>query len=545
MYVEDKSSHKGPIQVTVRPGMTLLELKQKIFENFEIPIPVQRWILNEKLASADDKTLLDYGVTDEKSVLYLYLVVEPEKEDPKPINKSPKPEPKPSTSTAHYFNEQEDRLSICDSEEDLSDYQNDVIKDDEIEGAIALPVASENIYGTLKVGWSCPLCTLINSPNRPGCVACSEARPLDYVIPKQFRVPDDDFIIPDELKHFLENDKIPEPVKKLEKKNDLNKTNNNRKSSEIFNIIPTEKQPVKKKEDEKIKPITTKIVMTAFTSASPNITRNKYRGVDNFNPNSYFIGAVAPKVTPQPVKHVVIPKSTAGVIKKEIKAEKKLAPKPPIVNKTQHYLDLLNLDNADAVPNLEPFECPICFMDYNTAEGVILRECLHTFCKECLINTVKYSEEAEIKCPFRDNLYSCDCVLQEREIKSLVTTEAYEQHLSISIRQAEHKIENAFHCKTPNCRGWCIYEDNVNLFKCPVCRITNCLTCIAIHEGLNCKQYQDRINSGCDTNIEAKRTKDMLMEMVEKGEAMNCPTCQVSLIKSIRNQNLFVKLCFR
>lgn len=519
MYVEDKSSHKGPIQVTVRPGMTLLELKQKILENFEIPIAVQRWILNEKLASADEKTLLDYGVTDEKSVLYLYLVVEPQKEGLKQINKIPI-SPKPSTST------QEDKLSICDSEEDLSDYQNDVIKDDEYEGAIALPAPSENIYGTLKVGWACPLCTLINSPNRPGCVACSEARPLDYVIPKQFRVPEDDFVIPDELKHFLENDKIPEPIKKLEKKNDLNKTNNNRKSSEIFNIIPTESKPFKKKEDEKIKPITTKIVMTAFTSASPNITRNKYRGVDNFNPNSYFVGAAA-----QPVKMVVIPKST-GVIKKEIKAEKKLAPKPPVpivVNKTQHYLDLLNLDNADAVPNLEPFECPICFMDYNTAEGVILRECLHTFCKECLINTVKYSEEAEIKCPFRDNFYSCDCVLQEREIKSLVTKEAYEQHLSISIRQAEHKIENAFHCKTPNCRGWCIYEDNVNIFKCPVCLITNCLTCQAIHDGLNCKQYQDRINSGCDTNIEAKRTKDMLLEMVEKGEAMNCPTCQVNL----------------
>lgn len=98
---------------------------------------------------------------------------------------------------------------------------------------------------------------------------------------------------------------------------------------------------------------------------------------------------------------------------------------------------------------------------------------------------------------------------------------------------------------TPNCRGWCIYEDNVNTFRCPVCRILNCLTCRvsislfkrinisfkinlkAIHDGLNCKQYQERLKNNCDNNVEAKRTIGFLQEMVEKGEAMNCPTCQV------------------
>lgn len=57
------------------------------------------------------------------------------------------------------------------------------------------------------------------------------------------------------------------------------------------------------------------------------------------------------------------------------------------------------------------------------------------------------------------------------------------------------------------------------------------LLCIqAIHDGLDCKQYQDRINSGCDTNLDARRTKAMLQDMVDKGEAMNCPTCQVKFV---------------
>lgn len=35
------------------------------------------------------------------------------------------------------------------------------------------------------------------------------------------------------------------------------------------------------------------------------------------------------------------------------------------------------------------------------------------------------------------------------------------------------------------------------------------------------------MNSNCDSNAEAKRTKEMLAEMIEKGDAMNCPVCQV------------------
>ena len=35
------------------------------------------------------------------------------------------------------------------------------------------------------------------------------------------------------------------------------------------------------------------------------------------------------------------------------------------------------------------------------------------------------------------------------------------------------------------------------------------------------------MNSDCDGNIDAKRTKDMLADMIAKGEAMNCPICQV------------------
>lgn len=158
------------------------------------------------------------------------------------------------------------------------------------------------------------------------------------------------------------------------------------------------------------------------------------------------------------------------------KRQKKRAPQP--ANKSDlHYLQLLNLDNADLVENTELFNCPVCFLDIPPKDGVTLRDCLHQFCKTCLKHTIEYAEEAQVKCPYRDEQYSCDTALQDREIKALVPAATYDQYLAKSVAQAENKIDKSFHCKTPDCKGWCIFEDNVNEFRCPVCRKVNCLTC--------------------------------------------------------------------
>ena len=39
------------------------------------------------------------------------------------------------------------------------------------------------------------------------------------------------------------------------------------------------------------------------------------------------------------------------------------------------------LENLDIIPNAETFECTICYLDVEPGDGVMLRECLHTFCK--------------------------------------------------------------------------------------------------------------------------------------------------------------------
>jgi len=82
----------------------------------------------------------------------------------------------------------------------------------------------------------------------------------------------------------------------------------------------------------------------------------------------------------------------------------------------------------------------------------------------------------------------------------LVTDEVYERHLQLSAREAESRDSHSYHCATPDCAGWCTYDDDVNTFFCYVCRRFNCLTCRAIHDGQNCLEYQ--------RDLRAKKYKD-------------------------------------
>ncbi len=78
------------------------------------------------------------------------------------------------------------------------------------------------------------------------------------------------------------------------------------------------------------------------------------------------------------------------------------------------------------------------------------------------------------------------------------------------LREAENASPNSFHCKTPDCGGFCFYEDDVNEFQCPVCNKRNCLLCKAIHEGMDCKEYQDDLKRRADNDEAAKATQMML-----------------------------------
>ena len=96
---------------------------------------------------------------------------------------------------------------------------------------------------------------------------------------------------------------------------------------------------------------------------------------------------------------------------------------------------LLQAEQEALITNDEGFECTICLDDVEAGEGVVLRNCLHQFCKFvsriltflpflsflrlCLKETIMKSPDAEVKCPFKDDKYECNAPLPEREIKQV------------------------------------------------------------------------------------------------------------------------------
>lgn len=137
------------------------------------------------------------------------------------------------------------------------------------------------------------------------------------------------------------------------------------------------------------------------------------------------------------------------------------------------YTELMQLEQRALVHNTEVFQCEICMEECPTGGGVVLRECVHTFCRECLLDLVRHCEEPIITCP----AVGCRGVLQEREIRALVSAEEYERWLARGLAAAENGTRNAFHCRTRDCSGWALCEPGVRKFPCPVCKRNNCVPC--------------------------------------------------------------------
>ncbi|XP_060713826.1 ranBP-type and C3HC4-type zinc finger-containing protein 1 isoform X1 [Tachysurus vachellii] len=202
-----------------------------------------------------------------------------------------------------------------------------------------------------------------------------------------------------------------------------------------------------------------------------------------------------------------------------------------IEEREKNFLTLIETDNQDLVRNSEEFSCPICCEDVQAGQGATLRECLHSFCRECVKLTILNCMDAEVVCPYADGEYSCNCMLQDREIKTLLSPDEYQKFLELRLNIAESRSENSYHCKTLDCPGWCIFEDDVNEFACNICKETNCLLCKAIHKDMNCKEYQDDLRLRAENDAAAKQTTEILEMMLQNGEAMYCPKCKVIIQK--------------
>lgn len=207
---------------------------------------------------------------------------------------------------------------------------------------------------------------------------------------------------------------------------------------------------------------------------------------------------------------------------------------------SEFCLELMSLQDEDLVPNPQAFDCPICFATIDALKGVILKNCLHTFCKECLNSAVKYNDKAEVVCPYKDDIYSCDCILQDQEIRGVATPEVREEHIWRSLELAEMTAEGSFHCKTPYCFGWWFVVGDLDelVQTCPVCRVLHCITCNTIHNGMTCNEFKDQ-----KLDDEDPLTKVIIDSMADKPNSLKCPGCKILIEREYGCDYLVCKMC--
>lgn len=196
-------------------------------------------------------------------------------------------------------------------------------------------------------------------------------------------------------------------------------------------------------------------------------------------------------------------------------------------DKKRRFKEQLDLYQQDVIQAFEDFDCAICFTTVKPEEGLVLKNCLHQICKDCLVNTARNSPSALAKCPHDP----CEMEISDTELRACLSPEHYEELQERGLREAERTSAGSFHCKTADCKGWCFYEEESNVFKCPVCSRTNCLRCEAIHENMNCAEYQEDLKRRAANDAAAGASMNMLEAELAKGEAMRCSKCRVILIK--------------
>jgi RanBP-type and C3HC4-type zinc finger-containing protein 1 len=186
-------------------------------------------------------------------------------------------------------------------------------------------------------------------------------------------------------------------------------------------------------------------------------------------------------------------------------------------------------NDFEYIENSQNFICEICGSDTLPGAGIILKNCLHEFCKNCLSQHIEHSQEIEISCPFvSNNNQRCEGFLDDREVRNLVTEEIYRKHLEKSIKSAENQSKNSFHCKKINCPGWIeIVGHHLRTFECSVCKSINCIKCQAAHGRMTCWQFKATLMpKGEDLSVR------YIKQLVKNRKAMRCSKCGIVIEKT-------------
>ncbi|XP_021239293.1 ranBP-type and C3HC4-type zinc finger-containing protein 1-like, partial [Numida meleagris] len=186
--VEDATS-SASVTLLVQPHTTIAALKQQVFQDYGFHPLVQRWIIGQCLC-VDERTLWSYGIRRDGDAAFLYLLTAKRAE----LTRQRYDEEQAQlvlSSVAALGDERRKYGTVpgaagrkANRHTDIGDISQhlDTMQLGDVFGHPAAPAAA-SLPSPVPAGWSCPKCTYINKPTRPGCEMCSTDRPPDYVVP--------------------------------------------------------------------------------------------------------------------------------------------------------------------------------------------------------------------------------------------------------------------------------------------------------------------------------------------------------------------------
>ncbi|KAM6143046.1 ranBP-type and C3HC4-type zinc finger-containing protein 1-like [Phoenicopterus ruber ruber] len=198
--VEDATS-SASITIRVRAHTTIATLKQQVFQDYGFHPLVQRWIIGQCLC-VDERTVSSYGIRRDGDTAFLYLLSakmaelteQRYEEDQAQVMLSSTSSPTDAAGERRKYNTLPNMSpkkgwgSEAGRKMDIGEIRQhlDTLQIGDLFSAQPKPAAT-SLPSPVQAGWSCPKCTFINKPTRPGCEMCSTDRPDDYVVPGSYK----------------------------------------------------------------------------------------------------------------------------------------------------------------------------------------------------------------------------------------------------------------------------------------------------------------------------------------------------------------------
>jgi hypothetical protein len=188
-------------------------------------------------------------------------------------------------------------------------------------------------------------------------------------------------------------------------------------------------------------------------------------------------------------------------------------------------------------------DCPICFCEFTTDDGVLVGDCGHGFCQDCFSQYVKGKVgegqvlSTQLVCPHVGgdgaNGSKCGTALAQRDILAcLDKQEDRDRYLRLSLSRAVDEQDNMGCCPTAGCSFQFEWDEDNRKLDCPLCQKTYCLVCRTgpWHTGMRCEQnQQQREEAG-----EADGGEDADFQKFARSQKLKqCPKCKFWVEKSM------------